>query len=233
MDALSLLGYSVTTVAIVFLIYCVSVRKSRPIYNDSDPLITGKYLYKLAAVISIAIGLLLSFILSFNVDSGALFNYSTVALTSLIAFLTVVAFYTDHKYRMFDRVILRIALFVALAFGIANLIQINSEPITVLYAIGIMLSFSIMFVPAIGASDSRAFMVLFAAGIPVLEPVYTYYAFAASVALIIGYGTVSAIRNRTFNVSIPLIPYILLPFSLLSLALNLIHGVPAVLESLG
>lgn len=232
MSVLSFLAYLGTTVATVGFIYAVSTRKSRPIYND-DPRLEGTSFYKLCAVIALGIGVLISFIHSFSNVGMDVFGFCSVSLTSLVAFVLAVSVYTDHKHRQVDRVMLRGALALALIFGIARLIELGSEPYAVLYAVGILLSFAIMFVPSIGASDSRAFMLLFAAGIPVLEPMVTYYAFLAGIGLWIAYGIGSAIRQRKFNVSIPMVPYILFPFVALSVGLSVFYGGPAVLESLG
>lgn len=232
MNVFSLLAYLGTTVATVGFIYLVSARKSRPIYND-DPRLEGKSFYKLCAAIALGIGALLSLIHSFTNTGMDIFGFCAVSLTSLVTFVLAISIYTDHKHRSVDRVMLRGALILAITFGIVRLIELGSEPFAVLYAVGILLSFAIMFVPSIGASDSRAFMLLFAAGIPVLEPMFTYYAFLGGIGLWLAYGIGSVIKQRKLNVSIPMVPYILFPFVALSVGLSIVYGGPAVLESLG
>ena len=133
---------------------------------------------------------------------------------------------------MADRILLRWAFGYALILGILRLIELQSEPKTVIFAVGILLSFAIMFVPSIGASDARAFMLLFAVGIPVLDVLYTYYVFLAGIGLWLAYGVISAIRNRNFKVSIPLVPYILLPLAVAPILLSLAYGIPPIIESL-
>lgn len=232
MNVLALLAYLVTTVATVGFIYLISARKSRPIYND-DPRLEGKPFYRLCAAIALGIGAFLSFINSFSSGGMDIFGFCVVSLTPLVSFVLAVSVYTDHKHRQVDRVMLRGALALSLALGTARLIDLGSEPYAVLYVVGILLSFAIMFVPSIGASDSRAFMLLFAAGIPVLDPIFTYYAFLLGIGLWIAYGIVSAIRERKFNVSIPMVPYILFPFVVISIGLSVYYGGSTVLESLG
>lgn len=232
MNALALLSYLVTTVATVGFIYLISTRKSRPIYND-DPRLEGKSFYQLCAMIALGIGVFLSLLQSFSNSGIDIYGVCVVSLTSVVSFVLAVSVYTDHKHRQVDRVMLRGALGLALSLGITRLIELGSEPYAVLYAVGILLSFAIMFVPSIGASDSRAFMLLFAAGIPVLDPMFTYYAFLLGIGLWITYGIISAIRERKFNVSIPMVPYILFPFVAISIGLSVYYGGPTVLESLG
>lgn len=237
MDWIALLIYLGSgTLATAALFYSVASRKSRPVYEDATGLkserIQSKSIFRLAALISGVVGILLSVLQSFSSAGLDLLGFATVALTTMVSFLLVVFAYTDHVYRMADRVLLRWGLGMALAIGIPRLIEMQSEPKTVIYAVGILLSFAIMFVPSIGASDARAFMILFAVGIPILDITYTYYVFLVGIGLWLCYGIISAIRERSFKVSIPLVPYILLPLALAPLWLSLSFGVPRIIEVL-
>lgn len=231
MDWIAFLVYLGAASGTAALFYAVAARKRRPIYEE-DSRLQSKSLFKLAALIAVAVGVLLSMLQSFSAAGLDLLGLATVALTTMVAFLLVVSAYTDHRYRLVDRVLLRYALGFAIAFGILRLIEMQSEPKTVLYAVGILLSFAIMFVPSIGASDSRAFMILFAVGIPILDIGYTYNVFLVGICLWLGYGIVAAIRNRSFKVSIPLVPYILLPLTVAPIWLSLSYGIPRIIEVL-
>lgn len=198
-----------------------------------DPRVQSKSIFRTAAVVSVSVGALLSALQSFSTTGLDLLGLATVALTAMVSFLLVVFSYTDHRHRLADRVLLRWGIGIALLFGILRLIEMQSEPKTVLYVVAILLSFAVIFVPSIGASDSRAFVLLFAVGIPTLDIIYTYYAFLVAVALILGYGIGSAIRKRTFNVSIPMVPYILFPIAIAPVILSLSYGIPRILEVIG
>ena len=222
MDWIALIVYVASALGAATLFYFVGARPSRVAYED-DPRIQSKSLFRISWLIAAATGLLLSVLQSFaGLD---LLGFTTVALTTVVVFLLSVSAYTDHRYRMMDRVLLRWGLLVAIAIGIFRLIEIQSEPVTVLYAVSILLSFAVMFVPSIGASDSRAFMILFAAGIPMLGVEDTYYVFLLGIALWLIYGLVSAVKNRSFKVSIPLVPYILAPLAVMPVAYTVYYGV--------
>lgn len=236
MDPFALLAYLCGTLLTVALFYRVAIRKSRPIYRTSEGVesrrIESGSIFKLAAIISGSVGILLAILQSFSSAGLDLLGFATVSLTAMVAFLLVVFSYTDHIYRMADRVLLRWALGIAVILGVPRLIELQSESTTVIYAVSIMLSFAIMFVPSIGASDARSFMLLFAVGIPVLGVLYTYYAFLVGIGLWLAYGIISAIANRSFKVSIPLVPYILLPLTIGPILISLIYGVPHIIEVL-
>lgn len=236
MDPLALLAYLVGTLLTVALFYRVAVRKSRPVYETSEGIrskrIESGSIFRLAGAVAGAVGVLLSVIQSFSSAGLDLLGFATVTLTAMVTFLLVVFSYTDHIYRMADRVLLRWGFGMALILGVLRLIELQIESTTVIYAVGILLSFAIMFVPSIGASDARSFMLLFAVGIPVLGVLYTYYAFLVGIGLWLAYGIVSAIANRSFKVSIPLVPYILLPLAIGPIVLSLVYGVPPIIEAL-
>lgn len=236
MDSLALLAYLGGTLATVALFYSVARRKSRPIYETSEGVkskrIESGSIFRLAALISGSVGILLSVVQSFSPAGLDLLGFATVTLTAMVTFLLTVFSYTDHIYRMADRVLLRWGFGMAVVLGILRLIELQSEPKIVIYAVGILLSFALMFVPSIGASDARSFMLLFAVGIPVLDVLYTYYAFLVGIGLWLAYGIISAIRNRSFKVSIPLVPYILLPLAIGPIVLSLVYGVPHIIEVL-
>ena len=232
MDWIALLAYLAGTGAVAALFYGVANRKARPVYGEDTPL-QSRSLFRLAVLISASVGVLLSVLQSFSAAGLDLLGFATVTLTTMVTFLLVVFAYTDHRHRMADRVLLRWGIGLALVLGILRLIEMQSEPKTVLFVVAILISFAVMFVPSIGASDARAFVLLFAVGIPTLDIIYTYYAFLAGLALWLLYGIVSAIRNRSFKVSIPLVPYILLPLAVAPVMLSLAFGVPRILEVLG
>lgn len=231
MDWIAFLAYLGGSLAVSALFYGVAARRSRPVY-EGDGRIASKSLFRLSALISASVGTVLAVLQSFSVTGLDLLGFATVGLTTMVTFLLVVSAYTDHRYRMVDRVLLRWGFWTAVTFGILRLIELQSEPKTVLYAVGILLSFAIMFMPSIGASDSRAFMILFAVGIPILDIAYTYYVFLVGIGLWLGYGIVAAIVKRSFKVSIPLVPYILLPLALAPVILSLIYGVPQIVSAL-
>lgn len=232
MNLLALLVYIAVTVGTAALFYCVAARRSRPIYEHSERL-QSKSIFRLAAGLSAAVGLLLALVQSFSSTGLDLLGLATVSLTTMLVFILVVSVYTDHAYRMVDRVLLTWGLGLAVALGAMRLFELQSEPITVLYIVSILFSFAAIFVPSLGASDSRAYMILFAAGIPTVGIMYTYYAFLVGIALWILYGVTAAIVTRSFVVSIPLVPYILLPIALAPVLLSLFHGVPRVVAALG
>lgn len=236
MDPLAFLAYLGGTLLTVALFYGVAIRKSRPVYETSEGIrskrIESGSIFRLAAGVAGAVGVLLSVIQSFSSAGIDLLGFATVTLTAMVAFLLVVFSYTDHIYRMADRVLLRWGFGMALILGVLRLIELQSESTTVIYAVGILLSFAIMFVPSIGASDARSFMLLFAVGIPVLGVLYTYYAFLVGIGLWLAYGIVAAIATRSFKVSIPLVPYILLPLAIGPIVLSLVYGIPRILEVL-
>ncbi len=231
MDPIALLVYLGATAAISGIFYLVASRKRRPIYGD-DPRLQSGSIFRVSVLFSMAVGLLLSVFQSLSVDGLDLLGLATVALGSMVTYLLVVSVYTDHRHRMVDRVLLHWGLGIAVIFGVLRLIELQSEPLTVIFVVSILLSFAIMFVPSIGASDARAFMILFAVGIPVLGIELTWYVFLIGIALWLGYGILAAIRTRNFKVSIPLVPYILLPLALAPLVLTLSYGVPRLIEML-
>lgn len=232
MDWIALLAYLGGTAVTAALFYFVGSRKSRRIYGD-DRWIQSKRLYRLAALVSGSVGILLSVLQSFSLSGLDLFGFATVTLTVMVSSLLVVFAYTDHRYRMADRVLLRWGMGMAFLIGGLRLIELQSEPRTVIFLMGILLSFAVMFVPSIGASDSRAFVLLFAVGVPTLDMLYTYYVFVAGIALWLLYGIAEVIRTRKFKVSIPLVPYILLPLTLAPIWLSLSYGIPRIIEVLG
>lgn len=231
MDWIAFLAYLAGTGAVAALFHRVASRKARPVYGEDTPL-QSRALFRLAVLISAAVGVLLSVLQSFSLAGLDLLGFATVSLTTMVVFLLVVFAYTDHRHRMADRVLLRWGIGLALILGVLRLIEIQSEPKTVLYVVAILLSFALMFVPSIGASDSRAFVLLFAVGIPIIDLTYTYYSFLVGLALWLLYGIVSAIRTRSFKVSIPLVPYILLPLAVAPIVLSLAFGIPRIIETL-
>lgn len=256
MDPLALLAYLGATAVVSGLFYLVATRRSReelrqmagsrlrraplylvaskdprPIYSD-DPQLKSGPLFKIAALSATSAGLILSFFQSLSAGGLDLLGLSTVTLGSMVVFLLVVSIYTDHRHRMVDRVMLHWGLGIALVLGVLRLIEIQSEPLTVIYVVSILLSFAVIFAPSIGASDSRAFMILFAAGIPMLGLEVTWYVFLVGIALWLGYGIVAAIQSRNFKVSIPLVPYIFLPLAIAPLVLTVGYGVPRLIEIL-
>lgn len=232
MNILALLVYLLVTSATVTLFYRVAARRSRPIYGKGDQRLESKSLFRLAVKISAPIGALLSLIQSFAITGLDLLGLSTVALTTAVAFLLVVFAYTDHRYRKADRTLLHWAIGLALVLGIPRLIEMQSEPAAVLFVFGALISFSLMFVPGLGPSDARAFVLIVTAGIPTLGLVPTYQVLISGVGIWLIYGIVASIRARSTKASIPLVPYILLPFVVVSLWLSLSYGVPQIINML-
>lgn len=191
----------------------------------------SKKLYRVAFYASMAIGLILSLIESFHESGFDLLGAGIVSLTSATVFLVVVAFYTDHKYRKVDRVLLRAALVPALILGSLRMAEIQVEPLIVLYIVSLLIAFSTMFAPTLGASDSRAYVLAVAFAMPFLGYITTYYILIAGTALWIGYGVVYAIKNKTTKVSIPMVPYILLPLAVAPVSLSLIYGLPHMISA--
>lgn len=231
MDWIALLVYIGVALATPALFYALAARPNRPIYGE-DSRIQSKSLFRLAALIGAVGGVILAVLQSFSSLGLDLVGTATVSLGSMVIFLLVVTAYTDHLYRLADRHLLHGALGLSLIFGIFYLIELQSESITVLYVVAILLSLATMFVPSLGASDSRVFMILFAMGIPVLGVMITYQVFLVGIALWLLYGVVFAIRHRSFKVSIPLVPYILLPLAVAPLWLSMSHGIPRIIEIL-
>lgn len=231
MDWIALLAYVGVALAIPALFYALGARSNRPIYSD-DKRIQSKSLFRLAALVGAIGGLILAVIQSFSLTGLDLVGAATVSLGSMVLFLLVVTAYTDHLYRLADRHLLHGALGLSLIFGIFFLIELQSESITVLYVVAILLSLATMFVPSLGASDSRAFMILFAMGIPVLGVMTTYHVFLVGIVLWLLYGVVFAIRHRSFKVSIPLVPYIFLPLAVAPFWLSFSQGIPRIIEVL-
>lgn len=192
----------------------------------------SKRLYRIAFYVSAVIGLFLSVVESFSKTGFDLLGAGLVSLTSAISFLVVVSFYTDHKYRNVDRVLLRAALIPALILGAVRMAEIQIEPLIVLYIVGLLIAFSTMFAPTLGASDSRAYVLAVAFAMPFLGHTLTYYILIAGTALWIGYGVVYAIKNRTTKVSIPMVPYILLPLAATPIVSSAFYGVPRMIEVL-
>lgn len=231
MDWIALLAYLEGTFTIATLFYSVAGRRTRPIY-ESDERLRSKSIFKLAFLVASAVGLILSVLQSFSTGGLDLLGFAVVSLTTMVSFLLVVFAYTDHLFRNADRVLLHWAIGVAIGFGILRLMEMQSEPKTVLFIFAILISFSLMFVPSLGASDARAFVLLFAVGIPTLDIIYTWYVFLAGITLWLAYGVGSAIAKRSMKVSIPLVPYILLPLTVAPILLSLIYGVPRIIEVL-
>lgn len=200
-------------------------------YSDGkDTRLTSKFLYRLSVIISVSIGLLLSIVESFRPYGVDLLGTGTVSLTVAVTFLIVVSFYTDHKYRNVDRVLLRVVILFAIILGSLRMFEIYSEPITVVYIVAILLAFSSMFIPSLGASDSRAYIIVAAISIPFLGLNIAYYVFVAGIVLWLGYGVITAVKNRTLKVSIPMVPYILLPLVLATVVTSLLYGIPNMIE---
>lgn len=231
MDWIALLAYLGGTIATAALFYAVAGRRNRPIYGD-DSRLSSKSIFKLAFLLAGAVGVLLSVLQSLALSGLDLLGFATVTLTTMVSFLLVVFAYTDHRFRSADRVLLHWAIGVAIGIGILRLLEMQSEPKTVLFIFGILVSFSLMFVPSLGASDARAFILLFAVGIPTLDIIYTWYVFLAGIVLWLAYGIGSAIAKRSMKVSIPLVPYILLPLAVAPIFISVIYGVPRIIELL-
>ena len=231
MDLIALLVYLAGTFLTVGLFYAVAKRKSRPIYGD-DPYLQGVKLFRIAAWISLPVGVLLSALQSLAVTGLDLLGFSTVVLTTMVSYLLVVFAYTDHRHRMADRVLLHWAMGVGLVLAIPRLIELHSEPTAVIFVFSILMSFAVMFAPSMGASDARSFMLLFIVGLPNLGIIPTYYVFVVGIVLWLIYGIVFAIRQRSFKVSIPLVPYILLPLAAAPIIISLSLGVPRLLSVL-
>jgi len=231
LDWIAFLAYLAGTFATAALFYGVAGRKSRPVYED-DSRLKSKSIFKTAFLIAGAVGVLLSLLQSFALGGLDLLGFAIVSLTTMVSFLLVVFAYTDHRFRSADRVLLHWAIGVAIGIGVLRLIEMQSEPKTVLFIFGILISFSLLFVPSLGASDARAFILLFAVGIPTLDIIYTWYVFVAGIVLWLAYGIGAAIVKRSMKVSIPLVPYILLPLTVAPILISVIYGVPRIIEVL-
>ena len=231
MDPIALLTYLGGAFLTVGLFYAVAKRKSRPVYGD-DPYLQGVKLFRLACWIALPVGILLSFLQSLAVTGLDLVGFSTVVLTTMVTYLLVIFAYTDHRHRMADRVLLHWAIGLGLALAIPRLIELQSEPTAVIFVFSVLMSFAVMFVPSMGASDARSFMLLFIVGLPTLGIMPTYYTFVVGIVLWLLYGIVFAIRQRSFKVSIPLVPYILLPLAAAPIIISLSLGVPRFLSVL-
>lgn len=200
------------------VVYAVTTRKNRPIYGD-DPVLADTKRFKLYAVISLAVSAVVNLI--FFAKNGLFdfnfFNLSTVSLIAVVTFVMLVSFYTDPKYRKVDRFMLRAAIAVAVIFGIAQLIVVKDEVLWVSYVAGVLIFSSLVFIPNLGASDVRALALIFAAGVPAFGLIFTYYALIGSVVLWLGYGIFKVIKEKTTKVSIPMVPYVLAPFTFVAI----------------
>lgn len=214
MELIPLFSYGAAAALSAAALYGVAARKRRPIYEGSDAA-TDRTAFRVSAAIGLLLGLFIAAMESMATAGGLeLLGFARASLGAMAAFLVALSFYTDHRYRKVDRVVLRVAILTAIGFGIPRLIEMNTEAFVVLYIVSILIALATMFVPSMGDSDARAFVLLFAAGIPTLGVLYAYYSFLVGIGLWLAYGLVMAVKKRTTKVSIPMVPYILTPLAI-------------------
>lgn len=221
MDLISFLSYGAAAIVSAAALYGVAARRRRPIYEGSNPAADG-IAFRVSAIVGTLLGLFIASMESMAPGGLELLGFARSSLGAMVAFLVALSFYTDHRYRKVDRVVLRVAILASIGFGIPRLIEMNTEAFVVLYIVSILIALATMFVPSMGDSDARAFVLLFAAGIPTLGVLYTYYAFLVGIGLWLAYGLVVAAKKRTTKVSIPMVPYILTPLAIAIAAASLL-----------
>lgn len=189
----------ISFLAPLVLMHVVAVRPQRPSYNNRKIL---RWSFALSAALSSAL---------------LLFSRDTVTTSAfgMSAYILFYSTYADVKYRLVDRYVLRVAMVCALCLALAEHLIFSSEPRIVLSVVLTALMAGTFFIPKLGASDTRALVLVSILGTALLPFGLLYIFMWAVGACIIACGTVLAIRKRSMHVHIPLVPCIIFPLPLL------------------
>lgn len=142
-----------------------------------------------------------------------------VAMSMLVSFPILQSIYTDFKHRLVDRFILWATTGLALIFGTYSLYETAQSSYIMLISYFMLFAIAsvILYVPAIGKSDGRAFQLLIATVFPVtIFSGITTSMILFLVAIVI-YGIGVSIKEKDFTImlkkriSMPMVPLILIP----------------------
>lgn len=190
---------AISFLAPLVLMHVVAVRPNRPSYNNRKILRWG-------IAFSIALS---SALLFFSRDAV------TTSVFGMSVYILFYSTYTDVKYRLVDRYVLRVAMVCALCLALVEHLIFPSEPRIVLSVVLTALMAGTFFIPKLGASDTRALVFISILGTALL-PFGLLYVFMWAVgACIVVCGTVLAIKKRSMQVHIPLVPCIVFPLPIL------------------
>lgn len=191
--------FSVCIIAMcVLILHTVALRPARPSFNNPVVLHTSA---GLSLLVSCAHVLLQS--------SAYILSSAVLAVLTYIGAYSV---YSDCKYRRVDRQVLRAGLVLVAVFSIVFYVQNPVEHKIVATLVAFFIAASTFFVPSLGASDTRAFVLVSVAGSVFLSwGVFYAGLIAVSVSVVVGC-IFLAIKNRSLKVNVPLVPFIVFPF---------------------
>jgi hypothetical protein len=158
-------------------------------------------------------------------------EYRAVATLSsaILSFVTVQTFFTDFAHRRADRRVLRVANILSLAVGYWFLNTYDKQSL-VFYVVFAFAATAALFVKSIGDSDARALQLIVLAALPVVGVEGMKLGIVGFLALTVIYGIGWSIKQKSFRdiltkkMSIPAVPLIVAPFTILMLCLPLLHG---------
>lgn len=141
--------------------------------------------------------------------------------TSLLGFVSVQSGWTDFRFRKVDRWVLRAALVIsALSSGMYMFAYRNETDLWLWFLI-VLVSLVVFLIPAVGKSDARVITLVCMAALPVTGLWVFQFGFLLVAALSIIYSMVTAPKGSsikdtlTRKVSVPMVPLIVAPFTLL------------------
>lgn len=170
------------------------------------------------------IGIIFSSVLAFfsyffiHVEFIVEFKFLYSLALSLMGYIFVQTVFTDGWQRLADRRILRVAVVSSLLAGSIFLFVFGNSTMWMVYALMFLLATALIFLHSlIGQSDARAIQLIVAATYPALGLERMQWGILLFVPLILIYGVIMAVKNKSFKgfftkISVPMVPLMLAPF---------------------
>lgn len=168
---------------------------------------------------SMIAGVLSSSLIYYILYSDSIIAYKGIASLSagLISFILGQTIFTDGFQRLADRRILRFANVLSLVVGLWFLFSYESYFIILIYVLFSLLASIVIFLPGIGMSDGRAIQLIMLSVFPVVGIEGFQKGIILFVPLILLYGVIVAVKNKSIKglftkISVPMVPLMLIPF---------------------
>lgn len=191
------------------------------IKSHPEWLAEGKLLpsWKKINSLSMIAGILVSAIVYFVLYDSSIISYKGIASLSagLLTFVLGQTIFTDGFQRLADRRILRFANVLSLAVGLWFLISYDSYFMILIYVLFALFASIVVFLPGIGMSDGRAIQLIVLSVFPVVGIEGFQIGILLFVPIILLYGLIIAIKNKSLKglftkISVPMVPLMLAPF---------------------
>lgn len=156
-------------------------------------------------------------------------QYKTIASLSggIVSFVLIQTIFTDGFQRLADRRVLRFANVLSLVIGLWFLISYESYFVILIYLLFALFASIVIFIPGIGMSDGRAIQLIALSVFPVIGIEGFQKGILLFIPIILLYGIIIAIKNKSFKglftkISVPMVPLMLFPFLTMLLVLPIL-----------